>query len=89
MSGPGSRKGLNYVVGRDPKTAWRSEREWRSAFDEVWDTIAPELKRSGIELHAQDFQSCLCEFSKYETIRNGGRAKRRYQRGQDSGGLFF
>jgi hypothetical protein len=87
VSGPGSRKGLNCLLGRDPKAAWRSEREWRSAFDEVWDAITPELKRSGIELHAQDMQSCLCEFSKYETIRNGGRPKRRYLRGQ-GGGLF-
>jgi hypothetical protein len=79
VSGPGSRKGLNYLLGRDPKNPWRSEREWRQAFDAVWTAIEPEL--DGIELHAQDLQNCLCEFSKYETIRLGGRPKRWYKRG--------
>jgi alpha-glutamyl/putrescinyl thymine pyrophosphorylase clade 1 len=87
VSGPGSRKGLNYVLGRDPMTSWRSERAWREAFDRVCAAIAPELRRAGIELHAQDEQSVLCEWAKYETIRLGGRPKRRYLRGR--GGGFF
>jgi hypothetical protein len=86
VSGPGSRRGLNNALGRDPKTSWRSEDEWRRAFDQVCGAIAPELKQAGIKLHAQDLQNCLCEFSKYETIRLGGRPKRRYLRG--GGGRF-
>jgi hypothetical protein len=36
-----------------------------AAFDQVFEAITPELERA--ELHAQDRQSCLCEYSKYAT----------------------
>jgi hypothetical protein len=78
-SGPGSRQGLNRVLGRPPKTPW-TEGDWRAAFDRVRAVITPELDRIGIELHAQDLQNCLCEYAKYERVRLGeGKLKRKFR----------
>jgi hypothetical protein len=85
VSGSRSRKELKYLApARDAKALWRSEREWREAFDQVFEATTPELERAGIELHAQD----RCEYSKYATVCLGGRPKRRYARGQGGGDLF-
>jgi 5-hmdU DNA kinase, helical domain len=78
VSGPGSRRGLTYVVGRPPESHW-TERDWRAAFDRVREAITPELERAGIpDLHAQDLQNCLCEYAKYERARRGSKLKRRF-----------
>lgn len=78
-SGPGSRRGLNLVLGRSVDAAWR-ESDWRATLRRVYEAIQPELPRIGVsEFHAQDLQNCLCEFSKYERTRLGhGRPKRRF-----------
>ena len=71
VSGPGSKKSLNYVLGRPAKASWR-ETDWRRELRKLHEAIAPELKRIGVgRLHAQDLQSCLCEYSKYEGLRLG------------------
>jgi hypothetical protein len=61
-SGPGSRRGLNRVMGRDVNAPW-NEAKWREALGELQEAIKP------LELHAQDLQNCLCEFDKYERAR--------------------
>lgn len=75
-SGPGSRRGLNRVLGRDPKSPWK-EKVWREELvrlreEELWPRGFPAM-------HAQDLQNCLCEFSKYMKAHTGeGRPKQRY-----------
>lgn len=41
--------------------------------------MQPELADIALaDLHAQDLQNCICEWSKYEAIRLGGKGKRRF-----------
>ena len=78
--GPGSRRGLNRVLGRPVDAPWRDDDTWRAAFRKLREQIMPELERIGLgDLHAQDLQNCLCEFDKYERVRLGeGKPKRRF-----------
>jgi hypothetical protein len=73
LSGPGSRRGLNRVMGRPPATAWK---------EDVWRRELAALHRSIIhEMHAQDLQNCLCEFDKYQRVLTGeGTPKQFYRR---------
>lgn len=64
-SGPGSRRGLNYVLGREYGAAWRED-EWLGALTQ----LRKEVK-TPVRLCAQDFQNCLCEFSKYWGFKQG------------------
>ena len=86
-SGPGSRRGLNRVLGRPVDAHWRED-DWRPALRDLHRQITPDLERIGIErLHAQDLQNCLCEFDKMERARLGeGRPKRRFTPTDESGG---
>ena len=80
VSGPGSRRGLDRVMGREPRKYW-SESEWYAEFRELFETIkGPVLERTGIKLHAQDAQSILCEYDKFCRLLNGEgtRSVRRY-----------
>jgi hypothetical protein len=79
-SGPGSRRGLNRVLERDPSLPW-NETEWRRTLATLRTELTPALASRGIEeLHAQDVQNCLCEFDKYERVRLGqGRPKQLYR----------
>jgi hypothetical protein len=81
--GPGSRRGLNRVLGRPKDAPWRNDDTWRAALARLHETIAPELERVGIgRLCAQDLQNCLCEFDKNERERLGeGHPKRRFDGG--------
>ena len=78
--GPGSKRGLNRVLGRPKDTSWRDDDTWRAAFRLLREQIMPDLERIGLgDLHAQDLQNCLCEFHKYEHARLGeGKPKRRF-----------
>lgn len=67
-SGPGSRRGLNRVVGRDVNAPW-SEPGWRRELDELLDKV--NRAQTQHTFHAQDLQNCLCEFDKYERARLG------------------
>lgn len=79
-SGPGSRRGLNRILGRSVKSPW-SEDDWRQKLNKLQVATAVHLRRAGIELHAQDLQSALCEMDKYERARLGeGKPKQRYRR---------
>jgi hypothetical protein len=78
-SGPGSRRGLNRVLGRPVEASW-SEDGWRAALRKLHTAVAPDLQRIlGENLHAQDLQNCLCEMDKMERVRLGeGKPKRRF-----------
>jgi 5-hmdU DNA kinase-like protein len=79
--GPGSKRGLNRVLGRPVDAAWKSDDSWRAALCRLHEAITPELERMGIErLHAQDLQNALCETDKYLRVKLGeGKPKRKYR----------
>lgn len=82
-SGPGSRRGLNRVLG-GPIAAARPESDFRERLGLLRAAANVMLKqRSGmrhlVPMTAQDIQNCLCEFDKYERARLGeGRPKQKY-----------
>lgn len=69
-SGPGSRRGLNRVLGRDVNAPWREE-DWRETLLKLRYEVNLRFKKWSEDLHAQDLQNCLCEFDKYERARLG------------------
>jgi hypothetical protein len=78
-SGPGSRRGLNRVLGRPVTSPW-DEVEWLSRLQDLSKEVAPHVKKWGMpELHNQDLQNCLCEYSKYAKVKDGtGRPRSLY-----------
>lgn len=81
-SGPGSRRGLNLALGWDVNSPW-TEEEWRFEMGRLHERVAPMIADEVGRLHAQDFQNCLCEFSKWEKARLGiGRPKQLYEGGR-------
>lgn len=80
-SGPGSRRGLNRILGRSVNSPW-SEDDWRQKLNKLQTATSVHLHRAKIELHAQDLQNCLCEWDKHERARLGeGKPKQRYRHG--------
>lgn len=78
--GPGSKRGLNRVLGRELRETWRKG-EFLPTLQELRKMVGPLLREGGFQrtLHAQDLQNCLCEFDKYERVRLGeGRPRARY-----------
>lgn len=77
-SGPGSRRGLNRVLGLDVKAPWK-EREWRAQLAELQGQVEYDLRPGIAPPHAQDLQNCLCEFDKYmRTALGEGRPRSTY-----------
>lgn len=75
-SGPGSRRGLNRLMGREVNHSWK-EIHWRSNL-EAYRTIL--TSKTHMQLHGQDFQNCLCEFDKYcRTLEGQGKPKQKYR----------
>lgn len=79
-SGPGSRRGLNRVLGQAPDSHW-TEDDWRLELSRLQYELVPAMVAEGLpRLHGQDVQNCLCEFDKYERTRLGeGRPKQKYR----------
>lgn len=76
-SGPGSKRGLNRVLGLD-KDAPMSEATFRDTLSALRDSVNLRLGMSAIT--AQDIQNCLCEYDKYERARTGdGEPKQLYK----------
>lgn len=71
--GPGSLRGLTAYF-RKPVTP----SGFASALVQCYTETRPHLKDWVPELHMQDFQNCLCEFSKYVRVAEGGHARNRY-----------
>jgi hypothetical protein len=81
VSGPGSRRGLDRVMGREPRKYW-PETAWYAEFCQLYEsTQQPIHEVTGLQLHAQDEQNALCEFDKFCRLKNGEgtRSVRRYQ----------
>ena len=72
--GPGSIKGLRAVLGRPDV----SERHFLPLATKLY-ADTQEIYGEPLNLHMQDFQNCLCEFSKYWRAHSGeGVPKQRY-----------
>ena len=69
--GPGSKRGLNRVMGADHDRSF-TDREWTFHFADLLQLVNMRLSpRMGGPLTGQDLQNCLCEFDKYERVRLG------------------
>jgi hypothetical protein len=78
VSGPGSRRGLNRVVGRIVDAPWQ-ERQWHTSLLPLQEQLNNGIPPVWGMLHAQDVQNCLCEFDKYMRTKLGeGRPKSTY-----------
>lgn len=70
-SGPGSRRGLNRVLGCPFDQSW-NEHAWTVRLQLLHAEINKLVTRKQMPpIHAQDLQNCLCEFDKYERTRLG------------------
>lgn len=67
VPGPGSLRGLGWWYGEDPECVTRSR------FDDViaacYDAVMPLVDPEVGNIDMQDFQNCLCEFSKYMKLK--------------------
>lgn len=79
-SGPGSRRGLNYVLGRDRNDKW-TEDNWRLELGRLREKLLPMFAAAKMpKPHAQDIQNLLCEWSKYwKAVTTGKMPKQRYR----------
>jgi hypothetical protein len=78
--GPGSKPGLNRVLGRPADAPWTDD-EWRGELRWLRNEITPDLERIGLgDLHMQDLQNCCCEIFKFLRARSGERSVRRKYR---------
>lgn len=77
--GPGSRRGLNIVLGREASSPMKQE-EFTFHFQSLIEGLKSELPSSLTDrLEAIDYQNCLCEIYKYtKTINGEGRPKQLY-----------
>jgi hypothetical protein len=78
--GPGSRRGMNKLQGRDTNQPLKQEQfveELREMMKKLLYDIPIPLTE---KLEAIDYQNCLCEFDKYtRAISGDGRPKQKYQ----------
>lgn len=75
--GPGSSRGLNYLLNRAPNAGWTQE-AFNSQLVGILDAVRDELDINDLTLH--DVQNCMCEFSKYcRTVLGEGKPKTTYQ----------
>lgn len=78
-SGPGSRRGLNRVAGREVRKGW-NEAEWVGTLLDLRTVVLPRLPTELKNLDAQNIQNCLCEFDKYSRVVEGvGRPKQLFK----------
>jgi hypothetical protein len=74
--GPGSKRGLNRVVGLDKDSPWRDD-IWLNTLHLLLKEVNKSFKHA--PFHAQDLQNVMCEFDKYERARTGeGKPKQLY-----------
>lgn len=75
--GPGSSRGLNYLLNRTPNAGWTQE-NFNTELIKINLAVAEELEIEDLTLH--DVQNCMCEFSKYcRTVLGEGKPKSVYQ----------
>jgi hypothetical protein len=72
--GPGSLKGLSEYFQRNVTPA-----TYQTHIAACWAEVKPLLPPELQDQHMQDFQNCLCEFSKFMRVRKGGHVRNKYQ----------
>lgn len=78
-SGPGSKRGMNRVMGRDYGKGM-TETQFRFYMLALRKAVNEDITKRMAPLTAQDLQNCLCEFDKYERARVGdGEPKQLYK----------
>lgn len=78
-SGPGSRRGLNWVMERPFDTPWPGA-SWKLQLDVVRDIVNARLAKHDINLDGQNVQNGLCELFKYAKVLEGvGTPKQLYR----------
>lgn len=77
-SGPGSKRGLNRILGRELRDPW-NEQEFRKTVVDLRDMVNARLTWDPT-ITAQDIQNCLCEYDKYRRVELGtGEPKQLYK----------
>jgi hypothetical protein len=75
--GPGSLRGLGAFYGH--KISPSDFKQW---INNCWEYTKPLINESVLPIDMQDFQNCLCEFSKYMRVSTGaGHARNKYSAG--------
>jgi hypothetical protein len=75
--GPGSSRGLNYLLGKAPFASWK-QKEFNAELSNVFSQIIDQLDIVDMTLH--DVQNCMCEYSKYcRVVLGEGKPKTNYQ----------
>lgn len=75
--GPGSSKGLNYLLGRTEYATW-TQGNFNEQLVKINNAINIELEITDLTLH--DVQNVMCEFSKYvRAVKGSGKPKTVYQ----------
>lgn len=75
-SGPGSKRGLNRVMG-NPITNAIPEAVFRATLARLRDSV--NARFTGEPITAQDIQNCLCEYDKYCRVAEGDAPKQLYK----------
>jgi hypothetical protein len=79
--GPGSSRGLNYLLNRSPSAGWTQD-NFNTELVKIREAVIDELDITDLTLH--DVQNCMCEFSKYcRTVLGEGKPKTIYQPEQE------
>jgi DNA polymerase len=77
--GPGSRRGLNRVLGRPIATQW-NEAHWHHELMRLKAEADPIFAAAGMApVDAQNYQNICCEFDKWERARDSGKVTRKYK----------
>ena len=81
-SGPGSKRGLNWIYGREFKKAWQED-AWYEALMNLKPSVDVFIAAQGMpSMHAQDLNNALCETGKMVKVQQGwGRPKSKYDGG--------
>jgi hypothetical protein len=74
--GPGSLRGLNWYFHGAPEGSIKPH-NYQKFIKICYEEVMPALLREIGDLHMQDFQSCLCEYSKYAKISRDFNGHRR------------
>lgn len=78
--GPGSIRGLNELYGL-PQGVGMNARVFAERIAEAYRAVMEKLPAELDSIDMQDFQNCLCEFSKFMRFRAGGKVRNRYAAG--------
>lgn len=77
IHGPGSLRGLSYYTGHRVTAG-----AYHAALAQAWGEVQPLLTHAHLEdMHMQDFQNCMCEFSKFMRARYGRGPRNKYNPG--------